>query len=265
MTITNDVNNISVEKGLAGGFFTPYLSIPTIAVSFPADAVCGETRRLRFFFRKNNIGKYFRYGNTAIIMIATNHFDGMIPVWEQVLQHFRMLQEKGVLSENLGPEQLKIHEIKLKLEFSISGLFFCKTEGFRQINGTTYKSTDYRKYIRECGEFRESKGIQASFLTVEQHKSHCALIFTFSGRYREHITPEFLNTSIEFVILRLLRLVSIYLTQVTSPEYFEIFESYLPFLPESFKSVFANAGWFNDGYKKKYMTKNFIGGLYNEI
>jgi hypothetical protein len=233
----------NTKSDFAENFIGPISTIPSISISFPDSAVHGETSQLRRFFRENNLGRYFRFGHTSIIMIATNHFEGMIPVWEQILHHFGLLQKLGILAENLMPEQLRVYEIKLRLKFSIPGLFFCKTAGFRKTSESTYRSNDYHKYTREHGGIRESKGIQPSFLTVNQNKSDCSLIFSFSRKYRKHITPEFLNVSVDILISRLLPLVSIYLTQATSPDYFILSEGFFPLFSAGFKSVLVNAGW----------------------
>jgi hypothetical protein len=142
---------------------------------------------------------------------------------------------------------------------------FCHTSGFRKINETKYQSNDYHQYRRLNDSFSESKGIQQSFVTVEHYDHGSSVVLSFSGRYREHIPFFSLNTPFYSFITKLLSLGSIYLTQTVNPENFKIAKGYVPFLPMEFRFMLNNANWFNGNYRRRNITENFIGGLYNEL
>ncbi|GHV89062.1 hypothetical protein AGMMS50267_14220 [Spirochaetia bacterium] len=240
----------------------PY--IQSISISFPACAVQGETESVRLYFKCQNLGKYFKYGNTSIIM---NDYitDETLTVWKQIDRYFYMLHQKGVITSYLTSQDLVVHEVQLRFDLPFPGFSFCRTAGFRKINKSTYRSNDYNQHLRDNGESIESKGIQRSFVTVRQCENGDSFIFSFSGRYRQHITPLFLDANIEKVIEKLITLGSIYLTQVTKPEYLRIAPGYIRFLHGNFKKMLDNANWFSRSFKRKYVTNNFIGGLSNDL
>ena len=240
----------------------PY--IQSIIISLPANMTNGVTKELREYFISRNMGKYYRYGDTVLIFIDVTGFYLYHPysLWDIVTQHLSMLQNCGVISRELSAHQVQTHEIKLRFDIPIPNAIFCKTDGFRKINANTYRSTDYRQYKRKN---EESKGIQQSFLTVIHYESSSSVILSFSGRYCEHIPPDSLLLSFDMLNNYLISLGSIYLTQVTSPAYFKVARGYVPFLPIQFQSMLNNANWFNGKYRRKNITANFIGGLYNDI
>jgi len=241
---------------------SPY--IQSITLSLPANMTNGVTKKLREYFRFQNIGKYFKYGNTVLLMInATGfYFNYAESLWDIVAQYFCELQNCGIISPELSASHVRIHEINLRFDIPIPNAIFCKTDGFRKINSNTYRSTDYRQYKRKNDE---SKGIQQSFLTVLHNESGSSVILSFSGRYCEHISLDSLLVSFNTFINCLISLGSIYLTQATNPDNFIIARGYVPFLPIPFKSMLNNANWFNGKYHRKNITADFIGGLYNDI
>jgi hypothetical protein len=244
---------------------SPY--IQSIIISLPVSMVNGETRNLRAYFKSQGSIRYYRYGDTALIEINTSEFDPMrsCSLLELIMQHFLMLKSYNIISPGLEISNLRIHEIKLRFDISIPQAIFCHTSGFRKINEKKYRSNDYRQYKRQNDSFSESKGIQQSFVTVEHHDNGSSVVFSFSGRYREHIPFYSLNTPFYSFITHLLSLGSIYLTQIVNPENFKIAKGYVPFLPKEFYHMLNNANWFNENFRRRNITANFIGGLYNEL
>jgi hypothetical protein len=240
----------------------PY--IQSLIVSFPACMVYGETKYLRAYFKSQNLGQYFRYGDTALISIEIANFN-YTSLWELIRQLFLILQNQHIISLELTVQLLKIHEIKLRFDIPIPGAIFCRTSGFRKINENIYCSNEYHQNIRRKEFYSESKGIQRSFITVINYDWGSSVILSFSGRYREHVSMDFLLLGYNAFTERLVAFGSVYLTQATRPNDFRISRGYVPFLPDSFHSLLNNANWFNNDFRRKNMTTNFIGGLYNDI
>jgi hypothetical protein len=224
-----------------------------------------KTSDLRAYFTTQNLGKYIRRGDTALIMIDMVGLNPAYPIWGYITQYLTTLQWRGIISRNLTSSQLGIHEINLRFDIEIPGAIFCKTAGFRKVNDNTYRSTDYHQYRRQNGFFSESKGIQQSFVTVIQYEAGSSVILSFSGKYHAHIPVDFLQINYDAFIKRLISLGSIYLTQATNPDYFNIGKGFFPFFPKSFQSMLNDANWFNDKFRKRNITANFIGGLCNDI
>jgi hypothetical protein len=176
----------------------------------------------------------------------------------QIVPFLCYLRNCGILSLVLALPHINLYEIKLRFDIEIPGGIFCKTSGFRKVNDVTYLSSDYRKKMREEG----SKGIQHSFITVIQYEQGSTIILSFSGKYIEHISLQFLLIPYNDLIQRLCSFGSIYLTHATNPGEFKIARGYVPFLSGEFKSMLRNANWFNNKYKKVNVTKNFLGGAF---
>ncbi|MDR1224619.1 MAG: hypothetical protein LBL07_17335 [Tannerella sp.] len=165
--------------------------------------------------------------------------------------------------------QLRVHEIKLRFDIAIPGSIFCKTGGFLKVNNNTYRSNDTRKFKRrarastkyESYEEMESKGRQQSFVTVIQYEEGSSVIFSFSGKYREHIPFNYFTLPNNDLIQRLCSFAGIYLTHATNPGNFKVSWGYVPMFPKEFQSILKEANWFNGGFRKRNMTGGFKGGV----
>jgi hypothetical protein len=226
----------------------------------------GETKLLRDYFSSQFPGRYYRYGSTSLIEINTAGFAfaDSDSIWKIIVYYLSTLQNYDILSLELQPQHLRIHEIKMRFDIPIPEAIFCKTAGFRKIDESTYRSIDYRQNRRYNDFTSESKGIQQSFLTVIQNHDSSSVILAFSGRYREYLSPDCLKLRYDTLIERLIAIGSIYLTQATNPAFFKVARGYEPFLPAQFHSMLTSANWFNGNYKRRNVTVNFRGGLYNE-
>jgi hypothetical protein len=60
-----------------------------------------------------------------------------------------------------------------------------------------------------------------------------------------------------------MKLGSIYITQATCPECFKITQGFFPYFAEEhrkFINFLDSANWFNNRFKKRNITKGFLGG-----
>jgi hypothetical protein len=236
-------------------------SIQSISISFPTSTTIGDAVSIRKYLKDNNLGRYFRYDETSIIMLENIvSWNKLVSVWKIIADYFLYLRELHVITACLRMEHLRVHEIKLCLVISIPDVVFCHTSGFHMTNNNVFRSNDYRQYKRGNDFWQESKGIQQSFITAIPSDTGVSLVFNFSGKYRAPITPCFMDGNYQTVINRLVTIGGVYLTQATCPEYFDVAKGYVPFLPEPFRTMLSNANWFDGNFKKKYLTDKILRG-----
>jgi hypothetical protein len=226
--------------------------------------VYGNAKQLNQYCKTQNWGTYLQHGNSSLFFINTGGFSPDFPLWTHLTSFLSMLQTMGIISSGLDMRyQVTIHEIKLRFDIEIPGAIFCKTGRFLKLSDTVYRSDDTRKYLRKSGYYdeKESKGIQQSFVTVIQRREDSSVILAFSGKYRKHISPEFLCLSNEELIHCLCKLGSVYLTQATDPEAFIIARGYVKYLPVRFRSLLKDANWYDGNFSRRNITTNFLGGV----
>jgi hypothetical protein len=225
--------------------------------------VSGRAKDLKSLFKRQHWGNYFQYGYHSLVMIDLRYFTPSYSVLGQISPFLGFLQGRGILSPLLTVNHLKIHEIKLRFDIDIPGGIFCKTGEFLKVDDVTYRSDDTRKITRKkpYSDNREwSKGRQMSFVNVIQHNNGSSVIFSFSGKYRKHISFEFLMLNKNELIQRLCSIGSIYLTHATNPESFQIARGYKMFFPQEFQKMLNDANWDEDNFRRKNITSNFYGG-----
>jgi predicted DNA-binding transcriptional regulator AlpA len=235
----------------------PY--IQSVTISLPAEMICGDAKYLNYLFKSNNWGTYLKYGYTSLILINTTPFGYDYSMWSTIESFFTLLQRQGILSRFLVMDQLRIHEIKLRFDIAIPGSIFCKTGGFLKVNNNTYRSNDTRKFKRrartpqeyESYSEMESKGRQQSFVTVIQYGEGSSVIFSFSGKYRKHISFDYLSLPKDDLIQRLCLFAGVYLTHATNPGNFKVAPGYVPMFPKEFQFILKEANWFSGCFRKK--------------
>jgi hypothetical protein len=212
----------------------------------------------------NGLGNYIYYGHLALfeINIDVNNYTS---VWDNILSFLYYLKRMTIVLPSSPIELIKLNEIQLCFEIPVPGAIFCNTHGFRKAENI-FRSNDYHQFIRNKGlENEMSKGIQRSFISVYQFTHGSSIILTYSGKYKKHISVDFLKLNPVILVKRLISIGSVYLTQATNPEYLKISEGAIRYLPPDFQELLNNANWYKKPFKVKNMTANFIGGLNNDI
>jgi hypothetical protein len=208
----------------------------------------------------NNFGNYHYYGYLALFEINTSVFNISISVWDNILLFLENLKLERIVSPSLPIELIRLNEIQLCFEIPVPGAIFCNTHGFRKV-GNVFRSTDYHKFLRNKGlENEMSKGIQRSFISVQQFECGSNVILTYSGKYRRHISIDLLKLNPVILIKHLISMGSVYLTRATNPECLKISEGAIRYLPPDFQELLNGANWYKKPFRIKSMTTNFIGG-----
>jgi len=226
----------------------PY--IQSVTISIPSNIVYDDRKTLSNLFNTNQWGDYCKYGDISYLLINLYNSNIYGSIFNQITNFLSILCQQGILLSSFPDEGIRLHEIRLRFDISISGLIFCKTGYFNKVDKTTYRSNDYRQKKDKNGW---SKGIQQSFLTVTHYENiGSTVVFAFSGKYIKHIPIELLTLSYRKIIDNLCYLASIYLTQATDPNGFKIARGYLQFSNPYFQRILNNANWFSPNFNKRY-------------
>jgi hypothetical protein len=239
--------------------------IRSVVITIPRLYVTKNNMDVENFISKNGLGNYLYYGHLSLFDINMVIFNNFISVWDNILLFLDNLKFEKIVSPSLPAELIKLNEIQLCFEIPVPGAIFCNTHGFRMV-GNIFRSTDYHQFLRNKGlENEMSKGIQRSFISVHQFTHGSRIILTYSGRYKKHISIDFLKLNPAMLVRHLISMGGIYLTQATNPEYLKISEGAIRYLPLDFQELLNAANWYKKPFKVKNMTVNFIGGLNNDI
>jgi len=238
--------------------------IESVEISFPSQYVIGVTNDLRHYFRTKKIGKYLKFVQTSIIKYGSEFFNDSETIGDTIQNLLTGLQDSNIVRLDFNMKEIRLHKITLQFSLPYPELIFCDMRGFRKQGRTsnTFASLDFKQNSRPKKK-DGSKGKQYSFIQVINTQDMALVKLCFSRRYINHIAMSNLFMDTENLIQYLLKLGSVYITQVTCPEYFRVTEGYFPyFLPEhKIFIVFLNSACWFCCYKRRNVTKKFLGGV----
>jgi hypothetical protein len=235
----------------------PSLHIHSLALSFAKEHII-DLEAAHTLHQYYPAYRLLYYGNTGILVVNGAVFNSVEPVVWQVSQVVNILVKNKIINQYIQLYHFRLHELELKYQFKDCQPFILNKAQFSRVNGR-YLSNDYRQYFRGNGDLKET---QKSFICVEtnNHYNTATLILNLSGRKAQYLSMFLLQTSIHILFQRLSPVLSCYLTQVTTPEYFNIDTKYLQNISSEFLAIFKDAGWFTEERFVKKRVRNFKDG-----
>ena len=238
--------------------------IESVEIKFPAQYVNGITKDLRKYFKKNKIGRYRRYVQTALIKYGAEYFTASNNIGNSISELLDDLIQREILHTNFKKEEVSLFQITLQFNLPYPGLIFCSMKGFKKSGENIFSSLDHYVKHRVKKEKGGSKYTQYSFISVKNISNSIRLNLCFSRKYLRHLTMFNLFTKKDFLIQYLLTLGRIYLTQVTCPDYFIISKGYFPYFDKKhqiFLEFLKSVNWFSDLFKRLNVTKKYLRGV----
>jgi hypothetical protein len=231
----------------------PY--IKTVGIAFPAKYVNTDTYWTRQYFKSNfPFIRYFHYGTHSQVIFDGRGFNPFFSIWAQIAYVIINLQALGIISYSLQTEHTKIYEIKIGYTIPMPQLFFCRHPEFSVVNKRFYRSAlDYDKNTKSNGK---SRHIQYSFINLTNYKTKTDLLFHFSGKYVKQMPLMILDCNSYFLLQKLLHIGSVFLSQATTPEAFNLSIGYSIALPHGLQSMLTEANWYNGKFRKRNASKN---------
>ena len=242
----------------------PLFSIGAIVIGFPATFFGRDKRFTRITHRDDFWIRY--YGEVGLIRLDPPW--GTVNLLGQIQSRVRFLCEQeilvdwvGMLSDDLLLDSFWVHDMRLNFDFPVGNIIWCFAPDFYLVNGNSYLSADHK--IKYRGDRYTVKERQKSLICYgpldrNHREKPSQLTLHISGKYREIVDwDDFLpNGGLSIPFWQRL---SNRLTQIVTPETFQINPSFIFFMNPVFLNLFSKTGWFSGEPFVKRRNRNKQG------